>query len=224
LVAPAIVVPGTRNPPAPAQVLGQLSAFGCDPVLADDLETSSTPPASWEDALDAAAAAAHVRSLSYGTSSVLGQYDAGEPGWVASWLRTGTLSPVPTLPAGWLAWQFVDDVSINGTAYDVSVVDPGLFAGEDMQPDEREALFAIRASVDAQWDFEVQGTDTGHGSPGTVVSLLAQIPQIAAKLDALKQPPVDVVALAAALVADPTFVDAIAAAVVRLEAAKLSAQ
>lgn len=129
LLAPGIVVPG-NVPPAPDLVMAAARAAQVDPVIGDDLETASEPPASWEDELDQAAAAAGYSELNYGPAAVLGLYDPGEPGWLASWLRTGQLDPIPALPAGWRAWQFVNDLPINGSWYDASVVDPALFGGE----------------------------------------------------------------------------------------------
>jgi hypothetical protein len=93
----------------------------------------------------------------------------------------------------------------------------------DLTPEEHAALMAVRDSVDAQWDFAVQGTDSGHGSPGTVVSLLAQIPKIAADVAALKQPAIDAAAVATALATNTAFLDAVAARTVALLGAKASA-
>lgn len=235
--APGIVVPGNVPPPV-QDVIAAARSMGVDPVVGGDFETASEPPTTWEDELDQACAAAGIRELNYGPASVLGQYDPGEAGWLAEWIRTGVLQPLPALKTGWLAWQFVNDILVNGTTYDASVVDPSVFGG-DMDADEHNALMNIQGLVTSAWQFLERGYDdppagSPPGTPATHDSILlgmsylrgeanASLSRIEQALAALKQPVADPAALATALTADPAFVEAIAKAVVSLEAAKLSA-
>ena len=186
LLAPGIVVPG-NVPPDPKDAIRAARAFGITPVLAADFEQFSEPPVSWEDELDVACAAAGYREVNYGPANELGVYDPGEPGWLAAWLRTGVLDPIPVLRAGVLAWQFVNDVVINGSSYDVSVVDPALFGGEDMLPEEHDLLVAAEKRTAQLWNLLVYG-DTGDVGGGQHFPLLQPAPA-----------PVDVEKLAAAL-------------------------
>ena len=207
LLAPGIVVPG-NVPPDPADAIRAARAFGITPVLAADFETFSEPPPAWEDALEAAAAAAGYRELSYGPASELGVYDPGEPGWLARWLQTGVLDPIPALPAGQLAWQFVHDVVINGSTYDVSVVDPSLFSGgDDMLPQEHDLLVAAEKRTAQLWNLLVYG-DTGDVGDGQHFPLVQAAPapidveQLAAALAPHLPPAVDPAAVASAVLAE----------------------
>src|SRR5215472_14916232 len=118
LLGPAIVVPGNIPPPA-QDCIDALHAMHCDPVMADDLEQFSLPPLWFEDQLESADDAQGIVHIDYGTTSTLGIYDPGEANWVAEWLRTGVLNPIPALPSGRRAWQFVNDVPApSGVQYD----------------------------------------------------------------------------------------------------------
>lgn len=223
LVAPAIVVPGDV-PPSPAAALAAARALHCDQVIAGDFEDFSEPPTSWEDQFQAAAEAAGWRELSYGPASELGLYDPGEPGWLARWVRTGQLDPIPSLPAGQLAWQFVNDVVINGTAYDVSVVDPALFEVEDMNAEQAQQLQRVYDVL------ETIPTQRAGGNAGDLVTNVylqlrsadgASVPagadsvlgRLLAAVEGLQAPQVDAGAVAAALAADRAFLAALGASV-----------
>ena len=123
-----IVVPGDNPPADTGPILAAVRAFGFlrGPVMTD-YETTSEPSASWAWLWETAQHAAGYVAGDYGTRSELGRYPAADDDWIASWLRTGRMDPVPELPAGVLAWQFVDDVVLPHGAYDVSIVDPALF-------------------------------------------------------------------------------------------------
>lgn len=187
LLAPGIVVPG-NVPPAADVVMAAARAAGVDPVIGDDLETASEPPAAWEDALDQAAAAAGYQELNYGPASVLGLYDPGEPGWLASWLRTGQLDPIPALPAGWRAWQFVNDLAINGSWYDASVVDPALFGGEMLDQTTVEKLLqgaADAGAARAEVTLGFQALADGSKDPAAPNYLSTRLDQLAALITGL---------------------------------------
>lgn len=117
-----IVVPG-NNPPDPRVVLATVAQYGiADGPVAIDRESGSMFPIGWDDAFDALARSMGYRPIEYANLN-----DARTPRdideeWQARWIRTGIMNPVPALPPGIVAWQFVDDVAINGTQYDVSVV------------------------------------------------------------------------------------------------------
>jgi hypothetical protein len=128
----ASVVPFPGGGPVVEQ-LNAVRAMGIAPPspVSADLEPPGLPPSSWEEAFDAEVRARGYKDFDYGTSGNLGLYQPDPEGqWLASWLRTGVLNPIPSLPGGrYSAWQFVNDVPINGTQYDVSVVSQGVFTG-----------------------------------------------------------------------------------------------
>lgn len=118
-----IVVPG-NSPGAPNDVLGTTRLYGISggPIVLD-LEPGSEPSAIWTGSFFQAATDQGYVPERYGTRGVLGLYPRADGDWIASWIRTGIMNPVPVLPQGWVAWQFVNDVVINGNTYDVSIVD-----------------------------------------------------------------------------------------------------
>jgi hypothetical protein len=128
-VAP-IVVPG-NIPSTLGAMIGAVEAWGfqAGPVFFD-FERGSDPGKPWFDAAQAFFSIHGYRAEPYGTLSVLGQYDPDDKDWVANWLRTGILDPIPQLPPDWEAWQFVNDIVINGHQYDASVVSAAIMAGQ----------------------------------------------------------------------------------------------
>lgn len=117
-----IVVPGT-NPPDPKIVLSSVYLYGITGgPIAKDREAGSLYPAAWSAAFDSVARAAGFIPVDYANLNDAVQPAEADEQWQAEWLRTGTMNPVPTLPAGLAAWQFVNDVSVGGSQYDVSVV------------------------------------------------------------------------------------------------------
>jgi hypothetical protein len=221
-----VVVPGNAPPADVGPILDALLAFGfaAGPV-ATDYETGSEPPAAWTWQWDTQLGAHGYRYVDYGTRDELGRHPA--PGeWLASWLRTGVLAPLPVLPPGLLAWQFVDDVQLAHGLYDVSVVDDVELFGGDMtgplsDPTAQQSLIdAVTRILTLLADGKQATADPATGQlkpvpadwpnwlPDALVSGLAGLQ---AHIQA--PPAVDVGALAAALVAAPGFADAIAAAV-----------
>lgn len=132
-VAP-IVVPG-NNPPSFATIWSALLNYGfaSGPVFVD-LEMFSLPPDGWVKGLHAFLFPLGYWIVNYGTTSTLGHYSPEDGDWVANWIRTGTLNPVPALPDNELAWQFVDDVRINGNTYDATVIHPDAFSAALFNP------------------------------------------------------------------------------------------
>lgn len=135
-----------------AILLAAVRSFGfIDSAVTLDLEDPNLPPAEWEEGFDAFMAAAGYRDLDYGNSTDLGRYQPDDPEWLARWIRTGMLRPLPTRPPGVRAWQFVNDViAPSGTWYDASVADPSalLGGGADVTPEEHDALMFIRDQLD----------------------------------------------------------------------------
>lgn len=130
-----IIVPGNIAPD-PTNFHSTLQAWHFDegPVFFD-FERGSDPGKAWFDNATAVLAAEGYRAEPYGTLSVLGQYDPEDKDWVANWLRTGILEPIPQLPPDWEAWQFVNDIMINGHQYDASVVSTQILGGIDEMTD-----------------------------------------------------------------------------------------
>lgn len=175
-LAPGIVVPGNL-PPAGQACVDALRAMRCDPVLGTDLELWSLPPTWWVDQLQGLEAGQGVRGIDYGTAATLGTYDpANRWSWLAAWVRTGVLEPVPALPSGRLAWQFVNDVPApSGRLYDASVVDETLFYREDPM-DPRVIVYlayltfaAVPSAEDlAFWVGHLVGQTAADGTPGSM--------------------------------------------------------
>ena len=93
-----------------------------------DLEFPNLPPRDWEEAFDGEARAQGYLDFDYGTPSNLGLYVPDDHNWIATWIRTGVLLPLPVPPVGG-GWQFVNDIMINGSQYDASVIDDVVFGG-----------------------------------------------------------------------------------------------
>lgn len=140
LVMGIVVPPG--NGGDPAVFLDAVAAMGIRPgePVGLDIEPPNTPPPAWEETFDAELRRRGYVELDYGTQLELGLYQPDDNEWIAVWIRTGVLNPLPTMPAGWQAWQFVNDISVNGSQYDASIIDRALWTaaptpgGTDMPP------------------------------------------------------------------------------------------
>lgn len=207
LVVP-IVVPG-NFPMAVSALLATLKAYGfvSGPVVLD-YEQGSEPPDSWNVSARATLDEAGYMTARYGTVLELGKYTPDDEDWIASWLRKGSLDPVPELPAGRNAWQFVDDVLINGSQYDVSVVDDLFAIGADVAllDDIKADVDTVRTKLDALYQsWEVAGG--AHDPNGAAIDvgwtigyMWNAISRIEEEVGKLTGPPaVDVEALASAL-------------------------
>lgn len=123
-----IVVPGNRPPPGP--LTAAVDPYGDVPgLIVYDVEGGSYPGPRWvADSISAADAA----GWNGGTYCVGGDrrfYGAGW-WWQADWIYSLTYQPVPqNLLPGASAWQYTHDVTINGSLYDVSVIDLSLLQG-----------------------------------------------------------------------------------------------
>lgn len=211
-----IVVPG--NTPTTVQAVHDvLVSYGFEsgPVIVD-LEPGSEPADEWVRGLRQFLDPLGYETDRYGTSSVLGQYSPEDDDWVAAWQRNGVLDPVPTLPAGWNAWQFVDDVVINGSTYDVSVVDDQFVARAlqediDLTPDQDKTLTHINEAVSHVFDFEFYEGDGQTGEP----AIVTQLKRIETAANAAAgNPAASAQAIADALSNNAAFVQALAKAVV----------
>lgn len=126
-----IIVPGNTWP-----TFGTLKSnllrygFQSGPVVVD-LESSSLPPNAGLANFALYMQQNGYQLDRYGTQSVLGTYTPENEDWIADWIRTGQLGPLPTLPQGWQSWQFVNDVKINGSTYDASIVSDSFVTGSD---------------------------------------------------------------------------------------------
>jgi len=142
-----IVVPGNVGP-YPHSVLTALFNYGitAGPV-AIDIETGSLPSRAWDSNFDTFMRSNKFIPIEYGTQSRFGPwggpYTDNDELWIASWLRTGTLNPIPALPTGDVALQFVDDIVINGHTYDASVINESIFAGQGVDMATPDDIFGI---------------------------------------------------------------------------------
>jgi len=131
LHTPAIIVPGNHPGDAGAMLDGVLQ-LGLEPIVAFDLEPTSLPPGDWLAGAIATTRARGWKALRYGDADVLAGYPGGDGDWLSHRsdliVRSGSVLPVPALPSGSVAWQYV--VEVDGGQYDASVVDPALFAAE----------------------------------------------------------------------------------------------
>jgi hypothetical protein len=132
LVTPAIIVPGDA-PPAPGPLLDAVDALACDLQVAYDLETFSLAPPAWLARAIAETRARGRRPLRYGDVGVLATYPAADGDWISHGagllVRAGVLQPVPPVPAGTVADQYVVRLVVNGNNYDGSTADPAVFTG-----------------------------------------------------------------------------------------------
>lgn len=219
-----IIVTGNA-PPAPplyaaAEPYGLTSG-----LLVYDVETNSLPGPSWiQRAVDESNSAGWNAGV-YCNQSLRGAYSAGWF-WLTQWpYAPGIWQPVPTLVSGARAWQYAHDVKINGSLYDVSIFDEGLFE-ENMADGFTDADRAILSRVatdmfDGQQSFTYDGkSPVPDDYPNFYHNQLAKIDELEAAITALQQPatpalPADFAAqVATALAQNQTFLDALAMAVV----------
>lgn len=136
-----IVVPGNTWP-STISIVQSLQSYGftSGPVMVD-LEAGSLPPNIGLVSFASAMMPLHYQVDRYGNISTLGAYAPEGQDWIADWIRTGVLDPLPTLPAGWQSWQFVNDININGSQYDASMVaDTFVTEGTDMALDPTDGI------------------------------------------------------------------------------------
>lgn len=217
-----IIVPGNQFPDN-GSLLNTLRALGfTSGSVVIDLEPGSEPPDYQVHNFSVFLGQNGYVEDRYGTISVLGTYSPEGEDWIADWIRTGQLSPLPALPAGWNARQFVNDVMINGHTYDASVVsDAFMVGGLDMatigldgkDPNVQQLLMRVNdvwhSIVDARRAgiaFAPDGSWQDIPEPDWLDATIGLIKQIS-------QPQVDANALATALVGNTAFVQALASAV-----------
>jgi hypothetical protein len=135
--APIIVAPGSGMPD-PSAGVSAAKAFGFTggPIFADMEGPHNLPPDTWWRKYLAECLLAGFQPWKYGNASDVGgsSYPNASGWWLADYLRQGSIDPPPPLPAGRRLWQYVDEVQIAGTTYDVSVADPEVFAAPAPQP------------------------------------------------------------------------------------------
>lgn len=179
-----IVVPGD-NPPSYGTVWAALLNYGFSsgPVVFD-LERFSEPPDAWLTGARSFLGPLGYLVDRYGTVSELGKYSPENADWIASWLRQGILDPIPSLPAGRVAWQFVDDIVINGRTYDASVMDSSFLGGimaNGFTDDDRAMLSRLATDFfDGQQSTTPDGkspvpTDWPNFVPATLNQILAGV-------------------------------------------------
>ena len=177
-----IIVPG-NSPPAPP-LYAAAEPYGITSgLIAYDIEDGSLPGADWvRQAVDQSNAAGWSAGV-YCDQQKREFYSAGW-WWLALWPLVGTINPIPGgLPAETVAWQYTHDVNINGSQYDVSIVDPALFGGsvggdQDMNQEEHDWLFGLNRQV-----------GDGYTPTGVAGTILSRLDTIETKLST--SPPVD---------------------------------
>ena len=208
-----IIVPGNSPPPPPLYAAAWPYGITGGP-LAYDIESGSLPGTFWVNQAVQDSNAAGWNAGVYAQGSVRPLYPAGW-WWLARWpYAPGVWQPVPTdLGASVTAWQFAHDVMINGSQYDISIVDPALFpalGGSDMTPEEHQLLVGLDIEVGANYapngiaGVLLNGTSVWQQATDVRLgALTAKVDTLTAKVDALSTPVVDVPALAAALATHP---------------------
>lgn len=220
-----IIVPG-NSWPSFTTLLQALRGYGFaeGPVIID-LESGSLPPNTDLVSFAQFMLANGYRVDRYGNQSVLGTYSPENDDWIADWIRTGQLQPLPTLPVGWHSWQFVNDITVNGSQYDASIVsdefigaDQVLQGNDPIVEEFRAELADIRSMLaDGQrlgTSFDPNGAPTYTAEPAWNNAMMSAI-------KAISVPSVDVNALAAALASNQAFIQAIATAVAHVEGSAL---
>lgn len=175
-----IIVPG-NFPGDPINMLHALPLWGFhDGPVMFDFETNSEPALVWWKWAQDTLAAGGYHAEPYGTTPILGIYDPTDDDWVAEWIRTGVLDPIPNLPPNWEAWQFVNDITINGHQYDASVINPdalGVFP--DMTPEQDAALTETQQRSADIWNLLTQGrTGAQFGHPDLQVWGISHIEEM----------------------------------------------
>lgn len=217
-----IIVPGNAWP-ASFTLISALRSYGfADGPVIVDLETNSLPPDQGLVSFAAYASASGFQVDRYGNQSMLGKYTPEGEDWIADWIRTGQLNPLPTLPQGWHSWQFVNDVVINGSQYDASIVDDEFVGGigsmAEVTLDPRDGFVQeIRERVNDIESILANGVRQSASFDANGVPTYASQPDwpdwLVATLGAINRPTVDASAVASALAGNTAFVQAIAVAV-----------
>jgi hypothetical protein len=178
MMAPAIIVPGDR-PGDIAPMLDGVAALGCDPVTAWDIETASLPPAAWLAAAIVATRSRGWLALRYGDAPILAAYPNGDGDWLSHRgdlvVRAGAVEPVPSVPNGLAAWQYVVDVAGPHAGYDASVIDPNVFGGAMVDPGVIDKIDKIRESVNDQWAMAADGIGSNTGRVPIVAVVRTQL-------------------------------------------------
>lgn len=122
-----IIVPG-GSPPAPplfAATWPYLGQGWRGPLVYDDARGDGTPPAPWQAQATAESAAAGYRPGVYIQPELRSTFPGG-----LLFQAVPMASEPSSLPPGVAAWQYADDILVNGRRYDLSVVDlDQFFAG-----------------------------------------------------------------------------------------------
>lgn len=129
--------------PTPQQIIQAARAWGftSGPLIHDMEGPGNLPPQSWwNNAINVDRAAGYT-AIKYGNQPDVSSYANGDGWWQARYIQQ-TVNPQPALPAGLIGWQYANSVSINGTQYDVSIFDAGVFEGEEMTQAEFNALLS----------------------------------------------------------------------------------
>jgi hypothetical protein len=176
-----IVVPGD-TPPAPDTVLDSIAPYGITSgPVGVDRENMSMYPVSWDDAFDARARARGFVPLEYHNRNDARTPPDVDEQWLAAWIRTGAMDPVPSMPAGFMAYQFVNDVRIGGSLYDVSIVDTALWEGAAAGADNNTTVGGIMTEAEAiVWHHVIQdelfGFIDSSGQASFVDAVLSGVP------------------------------------------------
>lgn len=200
-----IIVPGNGSPSSNA-LLDALRATGFNQgATVLDIETGSSPPAQWVmQALQALKGAGYDVGVYCSPSS----YAVPIADSIGAWKWRADWTFRPTFAPGWDAWQYSNLQTVNGRRYDIStVVDSRVFTGADMaQVDEILSILKDSSGADPQaWLRQfLEGLKNGE-----IATLQASLNNL------LLRPQADVMALVAALKADPTFIPDIASAVAK---------
>jgi len=175
---------------------------GCTVAL--DLETAVS--GAYTGAFHATLNAAGYRVMAYGSRSTVGR-NVADWYWIADW--TGRPHMVTGARVGATQWT-------NGTTYDQSLISTDVPLWDMQQEDDD---MATAAEI---WAYAF--ADTGYDTTASIhdaKTYLARVKDIEAAVAKLAQPTVDATALASELAGNTTFVEAIAAAVVKLAGADL---
>jgi hypothetical protein len=188
-----IIVPGNQPPAPPLYAVAAPYGITSGP-LAYDIEDGSFPAPEWvEQAVNESNAAGWSAGV-YSSGAARQQYAFGW-WWEARWpYGAGTWQPVPVLPTGQAGWQYAHDVVVNGSEYDISIFDMGVF--EEANPSSRTGDagmgFLSRdvtggtiddvyvSDGEARWgvypggagDWIASGVTTNLGSPGDAKDLV----------------------------------------------------
>lgn len=204
-----IVVPGNDTIPYDS-IRAALEAYGfLAGMVVTDLERFSLPPVQWYAGFVQTLHWWNYLAVEYGTPTDTAPYDPGDDQWIATWIRTGVLDPIPSLPPGLDAFQFVNDVNVNGHLYDVSVVNDKFWTEENLGMSVTVGLDPTDATVKAIMDGAGESrseltlgfqTNPDGSKMGTTANYLSsQFDRIAQLIQQASTPAVDVNALATAL-------------------------